>query len=802
MTTQRRVLAWKVNIYDPELASVRYRCLYPGYALRQLGWQSFVLERDETISDFSTIAALIVVKAFENRDRDLVKQASGCGVPVVFDLCDNIFVKEYGGDRHGLIEANFREMARHANVIITPTEPLGRTIRTELGDGPPVVVIPDTVETAEVLAVSLEGSMRLAARRAAGVRVHAGSAQDGSSSPEKGRSLRTWLAGSALTRVLRDSVADGGLRRRLFTSPRKTEGPSGDMSVTVSPSLSGERTRSVGSRRTVVWFGNAGSQHGLSGLRTLAQVSPAIVRAAHQEDFRLQVISNDRRQFDELIAPLKVESEYREWTLQSAADLISLADVCLIPNSRDAFSQGKSANRAVLALHLGVPVVATSTEALAPIAACLISDDFEHGILTYLRNASRREQDLRRAREVIEAVYSPGTVGSAWAGVLSDLVDVDRSTRLLPWIVGAGESAPHRLLIFCPEFSATQEIHFLRPLRGAQQKGACQLALVNESQLARIAPEGRSEEVMRLWREFRPTVAILSRYAGPDHQILIDVAMRHGTPIVVHLDDDLFDVPAELGRKKREFHNSTERQTALRQACRFASVIYVPTERLAERIREYGFPGEVVFPPIQVGADPDELKPHERRAGVGITIGYMGTASHQHDLAMVVPALAALLETQDVRFETFGTVAMPRELERFGSQVNSVPPVADYSRFLQALRELKWDVGLAPLREIPFNSFRTYTKWLEYTMAGVPVLASDCEVYRSVIDSDAGSLVDDERWGEALEEMIRSAALREVCVRQAQHRVRRDFRLEALGESVLNVERIARRRAGEEVRAV
>jgi glycosyltransferase involved in cell wall biosynthesis len=329
----------------------------------------------------------------------------------------------------------------------------------------------------------------------------------------------------------------------------------------------------------------------------------------------------------------------------------------------------------------------------------------------------------------------------------------------------------------------------LRPLRKLRSEGKCRIALVEEGEIESWRPPDRPRRIAKLWKTFRPTLVIFSRYAGGDYELLVDAARSHNTPIVAHLDDDLFDVPAVLGQRKRDFHNSPERLASLGDVFRSADLIYVPTEPLAECIRQRGFRAPVVVPPIQVAADPEELRPPRQNNGGPITVGYMGTASHQDDLGMIAPPLARLLEeNEDLRFETFGTIAMPSELARFGDRVRAIPAEKDYSMFLERLGRLKWDLGLAPLRETEFNNLRTYTKWLEYTLAGICVVASNIPVYRTVVGDSAGVLTEATEWYASLRRLMDFPASRSLCVEMARRQVTEHHASTRLAEQIVHLE--------------
>jgi hypothetical protein len=89
-----------------------------------------------------------------------------------------------------------------------------------------------------------------------------------------------------------------------------------------------------------------------------------------------------------------------------------------MPSGLDPFSLCKSANRAVLALANGVPVVASYLEALAPLRDALIIDDWRAGIDAYLFEPSLAPAHLALARPLLAAEYSIEAIGRKWSDAL------------------------------------------------------------------------------------------------------------------------------------------------------------------------------------------------------------------------------------------------------------------------------------------------------------------------------------------------------------------------------------------------
>lgn len=344
-----------------------------------------------------------------------------------------------------------------------------------------------------------------------------------------------------------------------------------------------------------------------------------------------------------------------------------------------------------------------------------------------------------------------------------------------------------RLLLLCDRPAASQEVHLLRALRRIRQAGACGLTICSEAAIAAAKSGAIEAEIERT----RPNALIFSRFAQPPAQAICDFARARGLPIITHLDDFLLDVPADVGAKKAAAHMRPERIAAITATLENADLLYISTTPLLERIRAAGFAAPAIVSALQSCADNDELaQPPQDDAE--IRIGYQGTSSHGPDLGMIVPAiLAAMAARPSTTLTLFGTIAPPPELLELGPRLKRVAPASGYTEFLAKLCAQRWHIGLAPLRDTPFNSYRTYTKWTEYAIAGAMVLASDVPAYRDIIAGDAGLLARDDAWETLLLKAIDHTALRLRLAETAQTTLRTKLSLSLQEEQVLSVLRAA-----------
>lgn len=403
-------IGWKVSKLTSSVASVRYRALLPMLALEsaQVRNRLFASGLESNLDGLDT---LVIVKSFTPDDLFLAQHAANKGIRVVFDLCDNIFVEAYGSVAGKASSTQvFDVIAAQADAIVVTTEPLATIVRQRV-PRVPVTVIPDGVET-----FSLFKAMDLL--------LHEANAR------EKAQRRRImWRKSFNLLVRLREEgfglavrllwrVVNRGqrmLRTRLYRwmprLPRYHAAP--------SPAPRHDKT--------ILWFGNHGAPYARFGMLDLLEIRDALETVASEFDVELVVISNHREKYEEYIRPLRIPSRYLEWSPQLLNLWLGEADVVVVPNTLDPFSVCKSANRSVLAVSQGVPVVATPTAALNPLAPHIHTGDTVAGLKRYLRDREAGRRDADAAYVLAQDAFGQEAIAKAWQVVLVQSRSVQRA---------------------------------------------------------------------------------------------------------------------------------------------------------------------------------------------------------------------------------------------------------------------------------------------------------------------------------------------------------------------------------------
>lgn len=348
----------------------------------------------------------------------------------------------------------------------------------------------------------------------------------------------------------------------------------------------------------------------------------------------------------------------------------------------------------------------------------------------------------------------------------------------------------HRIIYVSNGYIPTLQLSFVKPLDMMLQSYEVAQEFVNEATLQpkRIKELGYTSSVgfiKDLFAEFKPTIVVFCRYSGHDSKNILECALNDGIPTVYHIDDDLLNIPEDIGTNKFKFHNAESRLNSVNFLLKNVNLIYCSTEKLKAQLQTLP-----IATPITVGSiycsghviNPVQLRPVKK-------IGYMASADHAHNLKIVIPAIQRLLRKHpEVVFEFFGSIPAPPEFAEFGSRIKHAPKIDNYSEFLQRFAEYEWDIGICPLTPIHFNMMKANTKWVEYTTVGAAVVASKGTVYDGCCADGCGILaetVDD--WFAALDYLTSNPQARFRQVQEAQRKLTENYSTERLRRQVLDI---------------
>lgn len=371
-------IVWKVADLKLRFASTRIRTLLPAMALARAGYRVTVTDTGVDDDSLTQADVVIINKSFGDADLALAEAAKRHGIPVIFDLCDNVFSPNYG-DRSGKEAARTRAILESCTAITTTGSELSEAIREHSGFNKQIAIVPDGEEPLNEI-----------------------------------RALRTKLSG-----------ADNGEGSLAYLSLRSRHQLTAERHIEPDGAIrSGFRTLFKKDKwlkkelRTVLWFGAPGRQGDLNGIYSIRSVKDALEAVNRDIPLQLLVVSGSRQLFHACTDDFAIHRVYRPWSLMGMYDVFKNADVTIVPNPKDEFSIVKSANRTLFSLAQNTPVVADLVPSLEEFKGCTILDNWEDGLRVYLGDSDLVSKDLKTAQSVIAQHYSMDRIRDRWIKVL------------------------------------------------------------------------------------------------------------------------------------------------------------------------------------------------------------------------------------------------------------------------------------------------------------------------------------------------------------------------------------------------
>ncbi len=218
--------------------------------------------------------------------------------------------------------------------------------------------------------------------------------------------------------------------------------------------------------------------------------------------------------------------------------------------------------------------------------------------------------------------------------------------------------------------------------------------------------------------------------------------------------------------------------------CRRAYRVVVGNQTLAEFVRK--IPGSTIEPITLPTAVDTEIYTREsdisKRPNRIPLIGWIGTPSTQSDLDLIIPSLIDL--HSKTAFDTW----------IIGGILASIPvrfPIQWKTWNLKTeIRDVaNLDIGVAPMKETPWNHGKCGLKVLQYWAAGVPVIASPVGIYKEMIQDGENGFFASNRaeWTDRLLLLMKNKQIRHKVIEGGHQTVQEKYSLQTITSRFLNL---------------
>lgn len=267
-------------------------------------------------------------------------------------------------------------------------------------------------------------------------------------------------------------------------------------------------------------------------------------------------------------------------------------------------------------------------------------------------------------------------------------------------------------------------------------------------------------------------VIIMQRYMQAEVPDYVRNAVNAGQIVINDVDDHFWQIhPTNRASKVIDPKiNKISNHEHYARTLNASSVVTVSSPYLSEVIGQWNENVRLIENCVDVRSFPRRVREHPRK----IAIGWCGSTAHRSgDLDLLRPVFAAL---SNVRYVHVGHYELHPS---FASEVGLVDRQVQRVRMLSPKEyptAFTFDVGVAPLVDIPFNRAKSFIKAIEYAAAGVPYVASDVAEYRRLFDEyGVGRLASTtEEWLAHIEE-LRDARVRLVEAKRQYQVIAENF---------------------------
>lgn len=239
--------------------------------------------------------------------------------------------------------------------------------------------------------------------------------------------------------------------------------------------------------------------------------------------------------------------------------------------------------------------------------------------------------------------------------------------------------------------------------------------------------------------------------------------------LVYEVDDDLFSIDPKHNTLAAAFKAPGVRQN-MRDSIALSDLVTVSTPHLAKVAARFN-PRTAVLPNSVDPAVLDVPAPGYRGTDhAPLIFGWQGSPTHHTDWRVALPAVAEVMERHEQVWMRFLGTFYPDGLP--AARVGFAMWTTDLDRYYR--RIARFDVGLAPLADIPFNRSKSELRFVEAAALGLPMVCSDLLPYRQVVEHGVTGFLakDPADWVAPLEALVTDHSLRRKVGEAARERAR------------------------------
>lgn len=243
---------------------------------------------------------------------------------------------------------------------------------------------------------------------------------------------------------------------------------------------------------------------------------------------------------------------------------------------------------------------------------------------------------------------------------------------------------------------------------------------------------------------------------------------KYKKPFIVETDDYGFSIPS-TNIASTQFYPGSPIIKIFMDQIEAADAMVVSTPYLKSLYSRYHDNIYVIENALDLPSWPRLNTSH---TGPGVTIGWVGGASHTEDLELVKDTIFQILEKYPhVRFTCMHGIP-PFFKDKW--HINCVEEFKPMNLYPAWVRKQNFDIGIAPLVDNNFNRGKSNLRWLEMSAMGIPTVCSPLPHFTGSVKHGLTGMIAESpaQWMEYLSALIESENLRRTIGHNAHEEIR------------------------------
>ena len=263
------------------------------------------------------------------------------------------------------------------------------------------------------------------------------------------------------------------------------------------------------------------------------------------------------------------------------------------------------------------------------------------------------------------------------------------------------------------------------------------------------------------------------------------LARVHKKFLIYFLDDDLLNLPKEsISYSYLEIdHVRNNVRNNMKNIMRECDLLWTNSFNIEQKYNLFFHRKIRIDVPYKI------VQERSKQQKESVKILFAGSPDHFNYTNKLLENVVKILTqkyNENIKFVFVG--GKPNFVENF-SQIESYPYTIDYGEYLELIKKLTPDFGLAPLQNGDFYRCKYFNKYLEYTSLGIVGLYSNSEPYTFIVNNmDNGVLCENisDSWVEKLSYLIENPEIGNDIYKNAADLLKEKFNYEIILEDFLN----------------